>query len=237
MQDYFDILRDDMLVNYKAAQKRITKIEGGKMSPLPHNLLPGETNKYYTTVLCFDIVKYSVLTRTGTDNLNAALLLNSIVPTVMKVFSDFNGITVTSSGDQLTSLFGLESREASTYAKTALRAALYVTNFIDHIASQFIGQMLPHGLRCSIGIDQGPVHITCVGRPGMKTLVPLGPPVHIAKNLHFLAGDNEIWVGENFINSLDAEFVETYFTDANVKSWPWISMETGEAYRAYRFVE
>ncbi len=237
MQDYFDILRDDMLANYKAAQNRMAKIEEGRISPLPSNLLVGEVNRYYSSILCFDLVKFSDLTRTGSDNPNAALLLNTVVPTVMKVITDFNGIVVKSTGDELTALFGLEGREASTAAKLALQAALYITNFIEHIADRFIGRMLPKGLRCSIGIDQGAIHIASVGRRGMNTLVPLGPPVHIAQNLHFLAGDNEIWVGENFYASLEPEFREKFFVEAPVGKWPWISVDTGEQYMAYRFAE
>jgi class 3 adenylate cyclase len=237
MNDYFDILRDDMLANYKAAQNRAAKIREGRLNPLPNNLLVGETNEYYTSILCFDIVKFSDLTRTGSDNPSASLLSNTVMPTVMKVLSDFNGITLTVAGDQSTTLFGLEGEAASGGAKSALQAALFITNFIEHIADRFIGKLLPNGLRCSIGIDQGPVHITMVGRSGTKSLVPLGPPVHIAQNLHFLAGDNEIWVGENFYRSLDPDFVNEYLSEAPVGNWPWISTETGEVYRAFRFVE
>lgn len=237
MQDYFDILRDDMLTNHRAALKRIAKIDKGLLSPLPRNLLVGEVNQYYSTILCFDLVKFSDLTKTGQDNPNAALLLNTVVPTVMKVIGDFTGTVVASSGDEITALFGIERREATAGAKTSLQAALYITNFIDHIADRFVGKMLPSGLRCSIGIDQGQIHIASVGRNNMNTLVPLGPPMHIAKNLHFLAGDNEIWVGENFLNSLDPDFMERFFTEAPVGDWPWISIETRDKYQAYRFVE
>lgn len=237
MQDYFDILRDDMLTNHQSALRRMVKIEQGLLSPLPRNLLLGEANQYYSTILCFDLVKFSDLTKTGNDNPNAALVLNTVVPTVMKVISDFTGAVVTSSGDEITALFGYERREATSGAKSAMQAALYITNFIDHIADRFIGKMLPSGLRCSIGIDQGQIHIVSVGRRSMNTLVPLGPPVHIAKNLHFLAGDNEIWVGENLVNSLEPDFAERFFTEAPVGDWPWISVETQDKYQAYRFVE
>jgi class 3 adenylate cyclase len=238
MQDYFDILRDDMTANYKATQARITKIVDGKLSPLPDNLMVGEANSYYTTVLYFDLVKFSALTRTGSDNLNAALLLNTVIPTVLKVISDFNGITVTILGDQVLALFGLEAREAAGSAKSALQASLYITNFIEHLADKFIGRMLPQGLKCSIGMDQGPVHIASVGRRGNHSLVPIGPPTHIAENLHFLAGDNEIWVGENCYLSLEEEFREKFFQEALTgTNWPWMSTETGESYMAYKFVD
>jgi len=197
----------------------------------------GEAKAYYTSILCFDLVNFSDLTRTGEDNPNAALLLNTVVPTVMKVLADFQGITVASRGDELTALFGLEGREATGSAKSALQAALYITNFVEHIADRFIGRMLPEGLRCSIGIDQGPVHIAAVGRTGRQTLAPLGSPVHIARNLHLLAGDNEIWVGENFYRSLDGDFRERFFSEAPAQDWPWVSVETGDAYKAYQFVE
>jgi len=237
MEDYFDILRDDMLANFKAAQSRMARIEEGGVSPLPYNLLVGEVNRFYTSILCFDLVNFSDLTRTGTDNPNAALLLNTVVPTVIRAISDFHGITVASSGDEITALFGLEPQEASIAAKGALQAALHIANFIEHIADKFLGRLLPNGLRCSIGMDQGEIHVACVGRRGINTLVPLGTPVHIAKNLHFLAGDNEIWVGENFYNSLDPDFREAFFVEAPVGNWPWTSIETGEVYRAYRFAE
>jgi len=237
MQDYFDILRDDMLANYRAAQNRMAKVENGRISPLPYNLLIGEAKSYYTSILCFDLVRFSDLTKTGSDNPNAAMLLNTVVPTVLKILSDFNGIPVASKGDEITAVFGLESREASSSARSALQAALYITNFIEHIADRFIGRMLPNGLKCSIGIDQGSIHIAAVGRRSINSLVPLGPPALIAQNLHFLAGDNEIWVGENFFNSLDAEFCERFFVEAPVGKWPWVSVDTGEQYRAYRFVE
>jgi class 3 adenylate cyclase len=236
-EDYFDILRDDMLDNYRHAQARMAKIIEGGLTPVPQTLMVGEGKEYYTSILCFDLVQFSDLTRTGEDNHNAALLLHTVVPTVLKVLSDFHGITVDSSGDQVTTLFGLESREAAGGAKAALQAALYIVNFIEHIADRFIGRMLPRGLRCSIGIDQGPVHIASVGRRGENALVPLGPPVHIARDLHMRAGDNDIWVGENFYRSLDVEFRERYFMEAKVEDWAWISVHTGETYKAYRFVE
>lgn len=237
MQDYFDILRDDMLANHRSAHKRMMKIEQGTLNPFPRNLLAGEVNEYYSTILCFDLVRFSELTKTGKDNPNAALLLNTVVPTVMKIITDFTGSLITSSGDEITALFGYEKREASSGAKAGIQAALYMTNFIDHIADRFIGQTLNPGLMCSIGIDQGQIHIASVGRQGMSTLVPLGPPMHIAQNLHFLAGDNEIWVGENVINSLDNDFVDRFFTEASVGAWPWVSVGTQEQYKAYRFIE
>lgn len=236
-EDYFNILREDMLANYRGAQTRMAKVERGFVNPMPFSLLTGEAKEYYTSILCFDLVKFSDLTKTGSDNTNAALLLHTVVPTVMKVLSDLRGIIVVSSGDQITSLFGLESREAGIAAKSALQAALYITNFIEHIADRFIGRMLPNGLRCSIGIDQGPVQIAAVGRKGAHSLVPLGPPVHIAQTLHLLAGDNEIRVGENFYKSLEPGFRERFFEETPVDGWPWVSTETSEPYRAYRFVE
>ena len=203
MQDYFEILRDDMTSNYQAAQNRMAKVEEGRLSPIPNNLLVGEVNSYYSSVLWFDLVKFSDITKTGADNRSAALLLNTVIPTVIKIICDFNGTMINTSGDQVIAVFGLEEREAVNGAKSALQAALYATNFIEHIADRFIGRMLPNGLRCSTGIDQGPVHISAVGRRGTNALVVLGPPVHIAENLHFLAGDNEIWVGENVYRSLN----------------------------------
>jgi class 3 adenylate cyclase len=238
MQDYFDILRDDMLANYKSTQNRMAKIAEGRLSPLPKNLLLGEASSYYSTVVFFDLVNFSNLTRTGADNPNAALLLNTIIPTILKVISDFNGITVTVLGDQVLALFGFETREASTSVNSALQASLYITNFIEHIADRFIGRMLSNGLKCSIGMDQGPLYIASVGRKGNNSLVPLGPPTHIAETLHFLAGDNEIWVGENCYMSLEEEFREKFFREAPTgPSWPWQSTETGETYKAYRFVD
>lgn len=236
-EDYFNILRDDMLTNYRHAQSRMDKLGESGMKPVPQALMVGEGREYYTSILCFDLVKFSDLTRTGEDNPNAAILLHSVVPTVLKVLSDFRGISVVSSGDQISSLFGLESREAAGSSKAALQAALYIVNFIEHIADRFIGRMLPPGLRCSIGIDQGPVHIASVGRRGNNTLVPLGPPVHIAHDLHLCAGDNDIWVGENFYRTLDSDFRERYFAEAEVDNWPWVSVHTGETYKAYSFVE
>jgi len=97
--------------------------------------------------------------------------------------------------------------------------------------------MLPERLRCSIGLDQGPVHISTVGRSGTTSLVALGPPVHIAQNLHFLAGDNEILVGDNVHQSLEADFRQKFFIPADVGKWPWMSAESGEQYGAYKFVE
>jgi len=238
MEDYFEILRDDMLSNYRNTQNRMAKIHEGRINPIPNNLLVGEVNDYYSSVFYFDLVKFSDLTRTGTDNANAALLLNTIIPGVIKVITDFNGIPITVSGDQVAAIFGLEEREAASAAKASLQAALYITNFIEHIADKFIGRMLPKGLRCSIGIDQGHIHIASVGRRGLNVLIPLGPPTHIAENLHFLAGDNEIWVGENFFLSLEPEFRDKFFVDAPTGgSWPWMNVETGESYGAYRFVE
>ncbi|HDS30642.1 MAG TPA: hypothetical protein ENN67_06325 [Firmicutes bacterium] len=236
-EDYFDTLRDDMMDNYRHAQQRTAKMAESGMTPVPQTLMVGEGKDYFTSVLCFDLVQFSDLTRTGEDNLNAAILLHTVVPTVLKIVADFRGITVVSSGDQLTALFGLESREAAGGAKAALQAALYIVNFVEHIADRFIGRVLPKGLRCSIGIDQGPVHIASVGRRGDNTLVPLGPPVHIARDLHTRAGDNDIWVGENFYRSLDNDFRENYFAQARVDDWPWISVHTGEIYKAYRFME
>jgi len=237
MQDYFDILRDDMLANYRATHSRMAKVEDGRVSPLPYNLMVGEAKSYFSSILCFDLVRFSDLTKTGSDNTNAALLLNTVVPTVLKVLSDFNGIAVASKGDEITAVFGLEGPDASSSAKSALQAALYITNFIEHIADRFIGRMLPNGLKCSIGIDQGSIHIAAVGRRSINTLVPLGPPAQIAQDLHFLAGDNEIWVGENFFDSLDPDFRERFFIEAPVGKWPWVSVDTAEQYKAYRFVE
>ncbi len=126
-EDYFNILSDDMLESYRTAQKRLARIDQGEMSPLPQNLLVGEAKGYFTSILCFDLVKFSDLTRTGEDNLNASVLLHTVIPTVLKVLSDFRGITVESTGDQLAAIFGLEARDAAGSAKAALQAARYTT--------------------------------------------------------------------------------------------------------------
>ena len=237
MDDYFDILRDDMMANYKAVQSRMAKTELGRTNLLPSNLLAGEVKGYYSNVLMFDLVRFSDITKTGRMNSEAAMLINTVVPTVIKVLNDFNGIVLNTSGDQVMAIFGLEPRDAGTSTRSAIQAALYVANFIEHIADKFIGRMLPSGLLCSIGIDQGPIHVTSVGRRGSAGIVALGPPVHIAQNLHFLAGDNEIWVGENVYRSLEPEFGEKFFIPADVGKWPWTSIESGEQYGAFRFVE
>ena len=152
-------------------------------------------------------------------------MLDCVIPMIMNVIHDFGGYVEKNTGDGVMAILGIEEDddEGVNVALDIATTSLYV---IKNLVNPFLESFGVSNVNMTVGIDLGTLLIARIGVPtgsakvDRSFLTAVGPSANPACHIQQMAGENEIWVGDNiYTHAMD--YRKGFFYDKTPVGWIW----------------
>lgn len=234
LEERFDKITDGLA-------DRIDGVINGTVAPAVDDINIGSAKKMSAAILFFDIRDFT--SRTGSSDLSklkeTLVMLDCVIPMVMHVIYDNNGIIEKNTGDGVMAIIGLEEDD-EVAARKALTAATTIFYLLKKTINPYLTKLGIKKVEARIGIDIGTVLVARIGtnkgtsKHDRSFLTLVGPSANIASKIQNQAGTNEIWVGDQI--KVHAEsFRQKYFEDVTPSDWDWVYTPSHNKYSIWHF--
>lgn len=202
-------------------------VADGRTTPSIENIPIGSGRNVNATIIFFDICGFT--SRTNSDNpqalKNTLLMLNILIPAIMRVLYRFNGYVEKNTGDGLMAILGVERTDVQA-ANDALDVAEEIFFVLNRIVNPQLNAIGIESVEASIGIDMGRVLISRIGLPNgtsphlRNSLTAVGPAANLACKFQDMAGRNEVWCGDS-IRRYSDQNRQQFFELTTPANWGW----------------
>ncbi len=198
-------------------RRRIRTITDGMTMPEPSSVLIGSAKKMDASILFFDLAKFTDTTSQMPQE-QTLLMLNLIIPVVMRIAKHWKGEIEKNTGDGIMAVFGTETRSKSVIARDAVETAMAIRFvMLNDIKAKLVDQGLPP-MDFRIGIETGELLIARIGIHGNNFLTAVGNAANRACKLQGLADTNGICIGEGVALNLAPE-LQKYCVLGSDSAW------------------
>lgn len=222
--------------------RRMDAVADGRATPTLEGMLIGSGRKVTAAIVFFDICGFTGLTSSDDPQTlkRTLLLLNCVIPAMMRVLYRHGGYVEKNTGDGLMAVLGVETPSEVT-ANSALDVAEELFYVLHHIVNPILLEQGIDAVDARIGIDMGQILISRIGVPNGTSLHPrnaltaVGPAANRASKLQGKAGVNEVWCGDSIRNSARSDRLHL-FDCVTPDDWPWIYGNNASArYHCWRY--
>jgi len=240
-KEYWESIKEHFDSNIDGLDDRVDSVTDGRVTPVLEDIPIGSGRKMRAACLFFDIRGFT--NRTSSSNLDklkeTLYMLNSVIPTVMKIIYDYNGYIEKNTGDGIMALIGTEDDDEMS-AMNAIKASLTIFYALEYLINPHLEQKGIDKVDARIGIDLGQILITRIGLPTGTSkhkrnfLTAVGPTANIASKIQNASDTNEIWVGDQIKKKTWDEW-QKFFKKKTIEDWIWIYEQSRETYQVWHF--
>lgn len=220
---YRNFLRNSL----PSLSRRMDAVVDGRATPTIESIPIGSGRNVTAVIVFFDICGFT--SRTSSDNpqvlKNTLLMLNIVIPAMMKVAYRFGGYVEKNTGDGLMVILGIERTDVQA-ANDALDVAEEMFFVLTRIVNPLLDSIGIEPVEARIGMDMGRVLISRIGLPNgtsphsRNALTAVGPAANLACKFQGMANRNEIWCGDS-IRRYSSQDRQSYFDLTTPDNWTW----------------
>lgn len=240
-KEYYDSLEEKFEKITDGLADRIDGVINGTIAPAIDDIAIGSAKKMSAAILFFDIRGFT--SRTSSSDLSklkeTLIMLDCVIPMVMHIIYDNNGIIEKNTGDGIMAIVGLEDND-NVAAQNALTAATTIFYTLNKMINPYLASLGIKKVDARIGIDVGEVLVARIGtkkgtaKHDRSFLTIVGPTANIASKIQNQAGTNQIWVGDQIMKHAE-EYRKSYFKDVTPANWNWIYTPSRNRYSIWHF--